>query len=294
MKETQSINLPPRKNPQFLSISEFLLGPVIGDGAFAKVRRATHQKSKEKYALKIMRLSTMNEGDIENIEKELEIHSSLSSPFIVNLIDYFQEGGMVYMVLEMISKGNLYQYMYKHIPLSIDQVLKFWTGAVQGIEYLHLNDIYMRDIKPENILIDKDLNIKLCDFGWASRMNDEEYRKLQGGTYIYMSPESLRGELQDQASDMWSLGVLLFELLHYKEPYKIGLSSDEQLNFIQNQEIKFKENLAENIKNIILELMHINKERRPMTKEILKKPWIKKYLSKIDEGSKPKIFEYDL
>lgn len=284
MSKQKNFELPPRKNKIFGSVSEFFLGPMIGDGGFAKVRRGTHKISKTKYALKIMQLSTMGLGDLENIEKELQIHSSLDSPFIVKLVDFFQENGFIYMVLEMLEKGNLYQYMYKHFPLPLADAMRFWLGAVRGIQYLHSQQVYMRDLKSENVLVGKNLQVKLCDFGWASRMSDFEYRRLRGGTYIYMSPESLRGELQDLASDMWSLGVLLFELIHYKEPYKIGLSSKEQLQFIQNSEIKFKQNLDERIRQLILDLMNQDKHLRPSTDQVLAQEWLREFDSDSQNG----------
>ena len=280
MKKKKTINLPNRKNKRFHSISEFNLGPLIGDGGFAKVRRATHKISKIKYAIKIMRLSTMGSGDIENIEKELEIHSSIDSPNVVKLIDFFQEAGLIYMVLELMTNGNLYQYMYKNFPLSTTDALKFWRGTVKAIEHLHSLDIYMRDLKSENVLLDEDLKVQICDFGWASRMEDLEYRKLQGGTYVYMPPESLRGELQDLSSDMWSLGVLLFELIHYHEPYKIGLSSKEQLGIIDKNEIIFKSDIDPKIKELILALMNKDKDKRLTAKEVLQIQWIKDRIEK--------------
>lgn len=78
----------------------------------------------------------------------------------------------------------------------------------------------MRDLKPENLLLDKNFDIKICDFGWtASLSSNDEYRKIPSGTFAYMSPESLRGELQGKGSDVWALGILLFEFFNGSEPY---------------------------------------------------------------------------
>ena len=78
----------------------------------------------------------------------------------------------------------------------------------------------MRDLKPENCLLTHDNRIKICDFGWACKFNDEEhYLKLQAGSLPYMSPESLRGDTSTQKTDIWSLGILLYELFFNKEPF---------------------------------------------------------------------------
>ena len=276
------IKLPERKEIKFKSISEFEIGVMMGDGGFARVYKATHKTTLDKYALKIINTQTLSSGDVENIEKELEIHASLTSPFVINLVDFFQEKDKMYLVLEIASNGNLYKYMYKHFQLPLAKALTFWKGAVQGIQYLHSLNIYMRDIKPENILIDEDLNVKLCDFGWASRMSDEEYRKLKGGTYIYMSPENLRGELQGLESDMWSLGVLLYELTHYHEPFQIGLTAEEQLGFIKKGHIIFKEGLQGNVKEVILNLMNEDKSKRFTVTEVLDLEWIRELKDVVD------------
>lgn len=277
MSQSKTLNLPIRKNEKFSSVSQFTLGPKIGDGGFARVNKAIDDQSGTEYALKIMHIPSMSEGDIQNIEKELDIHSSLDSPFVIKLVDFFQEKENLYMILEMAEHGNLYSYMYKNYKLSPDQIRHFWVQTLQGIGYLHSVGVYMRDLKPENILIDKQKNAKLCDFGWASRMSDEEYRSLAGGTFIYMSPENLRGELQGLASDMWSMGVLLYELVHYSEPFKLGISAEEQLEYIQQGRKEFGYGVPEIVQNLVTSLLSEKEEDRPSAQQVLENYWVQEY-----------------
>lgn len=92
---------------------------------------------------------------------------------------------------------------------------------MKAIEYIHSQEFVLRDLKPENVLIDnKTKLIKICDFGWASSINDKEWLKEKAGTFVYMSPESLRSEIQGFESDTWALGILLYELFYNKEPFE--------------------------------------------------------------------------
>jgi len=80
-----------------------------------------------------------------------------------------------------------------------------------AIKHIHENNYIHRDLKPENLLLDKDLTLKLCDFGWCTHLDDHAYRKICGGTYEYMAPETIKGEIQNFEVDIWAIGVLLFE-----------------------------------------------------------------------------------
>lgn len=92
--------------------------------------------------------------------------------------------------------------------------LRFFYQTVLAVDYLHRLGILHRDIKPENLLLDRDFNIKLCDFGWSCRWNPREPRTSICGTYEYMSPEIVLDQRHDSKVDTWCLGVLLYELLH--------------------------------------------------------------------------------
>ena len=274
-----------RPRPQFHSVSEFELGPDLGEGALATVRLATHKASGKKYALKIIELDELGESDLLNIEKELEIHSKIDCPFIIKMYDFFKEGRMLYMVLEYASRGNMFKFLTKNHPLTEDLVLtRLWTQTVLAIQYLHNKNIIMRDLKPENILLNENLNVKLCDFGWATHLSDTEYRKLQGGTFVYMSPETLKGEEQGKFSDVWSLGILIFELMHNREPYSIGDTYDEQMYFIEVQRVVFAKSTSRTLSDLIYKLLKKDHTKRPTVHQILSDPYIQPFVEKAKAG----------
>ena len=256
------IILPPRPNPQFSSIKEFSLGEELGEGAIASVFLATHTPSGKKYAVKDVEISTLSEQDFENVEKEIEIHCTLDHPYIIKMHDFFKENGHVYIVLNLAQNGNLFKFLTKNNPLKPEDIGRFWTQTAKAIQYLHSKQILMRDLKPENLLLDENMNIKVCDFGWATRMDDFEYKKLQGGTFAYMSPETLEGKEQGPKSDVWSLGILLFELYHNREPFTPGDNCEEQLYFLKIGRVVYKMGLDMIVSNLIEKLLKKDHTKR--------------------------------
>ena len=275
------IILPRRPNPTFNSINEFDVKDPIGEGATSVVYIGIHRRSGKKFAIKKVIIADISPKDYENIEKELEIHRELKCPYIVELIDYFKENGCVYMVMEYVPNGNVFKFLTTYNPLSDYHVGRIWTQTALAIEYLHNREILMRDIKPENLVLDINYNVKLCDFGWATRLSDTEYKKLKGGTFVYMAPETLRGEEQHKASDIWSLGVLLFELLHNREPYTGAESCKTQLYYQQVQRVVFKKDLTRDLSDLIHSMLEKDWTKRPSMKEIMSGPFVKPYLEDI-------------
>ena len=115
---------------------------------------------------------------------------------------------------------------------------------------MHKNNIAHRDIKPENILLDSNFNIKVCDFGWASLMNQKDERKSICGTYEYMPPEVVNEEAQTLKTDLWSLGILLYEFLHGNASFRAN-SLDEIKKKIKDQQIYLNKNLSKAAKDMV-------------------------------------------
>lgn len=215
----KDLKLPTRSNPLFNSLADFSLQQEIGDGGFSVVYLATHTATQHKYAIKRIDLAKLYSFNKDNIEKEVEAHLKLNHPHVVKLFDFFGEDRILYMVLEVCNNGNLFNYVIKQGLLSLPLIKRVFLQTINAIDYVHKAGYIIRDLKPENILLDQNLNVKLCDFGWCVGLHEHSFRKTRAGTYAYMSPESLNGELQDEKTDIWSLGIFLYELFVGKEPY---------------------------------------------------------------------------
>lgn len=269
--------LPGRPQPIFNSVKEFELTVKLGEGAFSKVYKGKHKFTESVYAVKVIDFSRLGTMDQENIEKEIIAHKEMNHKNIVRLYDFFKEENIVYLIMEYCTGGNLFNYMSKKMPMSLDNIQKFFKQTVDGVDYIHKKGFINRDIKPENILLDNHGNVKICDFGWASHKSDDSYRKLRAGTIPYMSPESLSGEYQELSSDIWSLGILLYELFNNKEPYS-GMSCNDQLNKIRTRAISHRRtDIPISGKSLIQILLTPDKDKRPKIEEIYKHTYLKSY-----------------
>lgn len=137
-----------------------------------------------------------------------------------------------------------------------------------SIHYLHRKNIAHRDIKPENLLIDSNFRIKLCDFGWSNVMSKKNVRTSVCGTYEYMPPEVVNEQPQTLKTDLWSLGILLYEMLHGKAPFRAN-SLNEIKNKISKQQIYLNTNLKKETKDIVKLLLRRDSEQRCSAEEIL-------------------------
>ena len=137
-----------------------------------------------------------------------------------------------------------------------------------SIHYLHRKEIAHRDIKPENLLIDSNFRIKLCDFGWSNVINKKTVRKSVCGTYEYMPPEVVNEKPQTLKADLWSLGILLYEMLHGKAPFRAN-SLNEIKNKIEKQQIYLNTNLKKETKDIVKLLLRRDSTQRCTAEELL-------------------------
>lgn len=269
------IKVPPRNKPKYSSIIQFSVIKQIGEGGFSTVFLASDRRTNVKYAVKRITLSRLTPRDYENVEKEILIHSQLSHQNIINLVDYFVERGYVYLIMEHCPKGNLFFYLREKKVLSEEMVRKITRQTAEGLKYIHSKGFIMRDLKPENILLDNNLNVKICDFGWAADLSDHKYCSVRAGTFIYMSPESLVHRHQNEKSDIWCLGVLLYELFFNYEPFN-GKTTEEQVALIVNKKLDFSERkVSKEVKQLINEILTFEPHKRPSLDSILNSKFLK-------------------
>lgn len=262
-------SLPQRVNKLFTGIADFDVRRQLGTGALSTVYEGVHRQSGKMFAVKKIDLNKIGVLDQENVEKEIEAHKLMDHKHIAKLYDFFMEGRIVYLVLEYCRSGNLFRYINRHIELSEGEAKRIFKQTCEGIAYMHGLGYINRDLKPENLLLDEDNNIKICDLGWACHLSESAYRKLKAGTYAYMAPECLVGDLQDEAADVWSLGILLFELLYNKEPFS-GVSCNDQLKKVKTSRPDFlKRNISEEAKQLISQILQLEKNCRPSLNAII-------------------------
>lgn len=185
-------------------------------------------------------------------------------------------------MLEYAGNGNLFFYIHAKVGLPENLALRFLYQTALAVQYMHERNIIHRDIKPENILLDDTFNVKLCDFGWSCRIDDDEYRNSVCGTYEYMSPEIVYDKKHNKKVDIWCLGILLYEMLHGNPPHKV-----QNLDQLQKEwNIKgfaFKESISHGTRDLLNKLLTIEEKSRPNIEDVLAHPSITSHIKEFDK-----------
>ena len=185
--------------------------------------------------------------------------------------------------MEYAERGNLFNFIRKQREVSERDKVSIFEKVCQAIRYVHSRQVIHRDIKPENILINDQFEIKVCDFGWAAAVDANEIRNTFCGTYEYMAPEIYKNKNYDNKVDIWSLGILLFELLHGYSPFKGKAMKDIYSNIVK-QRIKFEGWVCDEARQLIHEILNHNPKDRPTVEEILESAYLRKVLGSPEIG----------
>lgn len=201
---------------------------LIGSGGMANVYKALCHRLNRYDAVKIMRDETAANTELRRrFRAESQAVAMLSHPNIVSVYDVSHSDDVEYIVMELIDGITLKQYLQKKSVLDPSEVLDFTIQTAKALEHAHSKGIIHRDIKPQNIMLLKDGMIKVADFGIASLENTiEENNGETVGSVHYIAPEQARGEAPDARSDIYSLGIVMYEMLTGKLPY-VGNSDVE-------------------------------------------------------------------
>ena len=229
---TQPIFAFKEKKPLPSYIGPYKIEKLFSRGGMSYLYLATHPSYKKKIILKVLSFALLKHREIvERFLKEAEIISLINHPNIVKLYEQgrFEKG--YYIAMEFIE-GKPLRFFIEKKKLSVKKALTYIQQVAFGLSHLHAHGIIHRDLKPENIIITEDENIKIIDFGIAS-INLEENSALSG-TPTYMSPEQKKSEQLSFNSDIYSLGLITYELISHKAfEGQIDLSGlDEQLSYI--------------------------------------------------------------
>ncbi|KAF9462873.1 kinase-like domain-containing protein [Collybia nuda] len=276
------------------------IGRTIGSGASGRVRVARHSKTGEFSAIKIIRKATLNShtsltrlaDEVEHrklaIEREIVVMKLIDHPNIMRLYDVWETSVDLYLVLEYVQGGELFDYMCTKGKLPVSEALHYFQQIIGAIDYCHHFNIAHRDLKPENILLDEHFNIKIADFGMAAWQIDNMLRTSCGSPH-YAAPEIISGRAYDGfAADIWSCGVILFALLAAKLPFD---DEDCDALLIRVTEGKYEMPLEIDplAQNLIRRMLSTEVERRITMPEILIHPFFKLCPPKVSSQTYPDL-----
>jgi serine/threonine protein kinase len=199
-------------------LTRYFLRELIDSGGMADVYLAWDQQRSVQMAVKVLRRDLMsNPGATQLFHREAEILRKLEHPNIVRLYEFGQDGDVAFFVMDWVDGGSLAQLLKeRQAPLSAAETARIVTPVCSALHYAHRSAIYHCDVKPANIMLHEDGRILLSDFGVARLASDE----ISGGTPPYMAPEQFEEKPVDARTDIYGLGVTLYEVLAGRQPFR--------------------------------------------------------------------------
>ena len=184
-------------------LSAYTLFEAVGSGQFGKVHRAIHNKTKQEFAIKLVKTDKFNVlPKLDEFTKnEISILSSISNPNIIQFIEIIHSKTCIYFVYEYCNQGTLQNKLYEKGHLSEKQAITIFKQLLKALEELNQKRIVHRDLKPSNILSHKG-TVKLCDLGFCKQLKQGEMTRTMVGSPIYMAPEALKGQEYDCQCDI--------------------------------------------------------------------------------------------
>ena len=212
-------------------LKDFILIKMINRGGFGKVFLVKNSLDDKYYAMKRIRKDLLIEtGQIDNTLNERELLLSNDNPFLLRMFYVFQSEFRLYFFMEYVDGGNLYENMFSNKRFTEKQVKFFAVQLVIALGYLHTNKVIHRDLKPENVILRRNGYIVLADFGLAKILDtDNDFAKTYCGTSEYMAPEIIRGKKQSYTVDWWTLGILVYELICGKSPFRDKVAKNQRM-----------------------------------------------------------------
>ena len=238
----------------------------IGTGGMSDVYKAKDHKLNRLVAVKILKQEfSENENFVSKFRVEAQSTAGLMHPNIVNVYDVGDEDGVNYIVMELVDGITLKKYIEKKARLSVKEAVSIAIQVAMGLEAAHNNNIIHRDIKPQNIMISKDGKVKVTDFGIAKAATSNTITSNVMGSVHYTSPEQARGGYSDAKSDIYSLGITLFEMLTGRVPFNGDTTVAIAIKHIQEDlpsPADYNDDIPISVEKIVLKCCQKSPDRR--------------------------------
>ena len=297
-EETSNKKITNKKN--ILALAEkklikgpYILGDIIGEGTFGKVRLATQIKIGEKLAIKIInKKKIVKNSDIIRVKKEISILKKIRHKNIIQIYEVMESAQNIYIVMEYCEGNELFDYIIKNKKLSELESCRLFRQLINGIDYIHNQGIIHRDLKPENLLLDSNLDIKISDFGLSTFFIKGKFLNTPCGTPNYAPPEMLSGQpYNGELTDIWSCGVILYTMLTGTLPCSESKESII-LNKIMTHQYKIPKFLSLEVIDLLNLMLEPNYKKRIKIIDIMKHPWFNIMTNELTPGIDIKNNEY--
>lgn len=263
---------------------QYTFGKTIGSGAFGQVILAVHNISKEHRAIKVIQRGEASTKSREHLKSEIQVMKSISHPNIVHTHQIFDLKRTIYIVMEYVSGGDLFDFVAQHEFLTEKQSSETLRSIFRAVEYLHRNSVVHRDLKPENILCVNNtwpLQLKLTDFGFANCLDPcneaDDTMHTQVGTIYFMAPEIFANKGYGPAVDTWACGVLLYTILTGRLPFP-GKNTTEYMRNVVTGKPLFPtilwRGISDDAKSLIKGLLNHDPNKRLTALGALQHRWV--------------------
>ncbi|OHT06693.1 CAMK family protein kinase [Tritrichomonas foetus] len=263
----------------------YILGEKIGEGSFGCVYKAVHRLTNSEVSIKMIDKFNINSSPDarKHFDNEKTIFKTLNHPLITQYYEMIDCGNEYCIVSELASYGNLLKYVNEH-PSNMNEkeARRIFTQIVHVVKYLHFDKkMAHRDLKLDNVLLDKDKNIKLIDFGFAKLFEENKLFSSICGSIAYVAPEVITGKPYNEEADVWSLGVMLYAMVNGQLPFN-GDSPKVQLQRIASTEPYYPSRMSNSLVDLLRSIFTKDYKKRITLDDILKHPWITAEVSDID------------
>uniref|UniRef100_A0A8B9RB20 Serine/threonine-protein kinase PLK n=1 Tax=Astyanax mexicanus TaxID=7994 RepID=A0A8B9RB20_ASTMX len=264
LKEIPDILVDPR------TMKRYMRGRFLGKGGFAKCYEITDMETKEVFAGKVVPKSLlMKPHQKEKMSTEIAIHKSLDNPHVVGFHGFFEDDDFVFVVLEICRRRSLLELHKRRKAVTEPEARYFMRQTIQGVHYLHNNRVIHRDLKLGNLFLSDDMEVKIGDFGLATKIEfDGERKKTLCGTPNYIAPEVLCKKGHSFEVDVWSLGCILYTLLVGKPPFETSCLKETYVR-IKKNEYSIPRQINPVAASLIRRMLHADPTLRPSVADLL-------------------------
>ncbi|KAK2912006.1 hypothetical protein QQF64_027889 [Cirrhinus molitorella] len=270
-----------QKHEGRVKIGHYILGDTLGVGTFGKVKVGQHELTKHQVAVKILNRQKIRSLDVVGkIRREIQNLKLFRHPHIIKLYQVISTPTDIFMVMEYVSGGELFDYICKNGKLDEKESRRLFQQIISGVDYCHRHMVVHRDLKPENVLLDAHMNAKIADFGLSNMMSDGEFLRTSCGSPNYAAPEVISGRLYAGPEvDIWSSGVILYALLCGTLPF-----DDDHVPTLFKKicdGIFFTpQYLNPSVISLLKHMLQVDPMKRATIKEIREDEWFKQDLPK--------------
>ncbi|XP_062392976.1 serine/threonine-protein kinase PLK1 [Sardina pilchardus] len=264
LKEIPDILVDPR------TMKRYMRGRFLGKGGFAKCYEITDMDTKEVFAGKVVpKALLLKPHQKEKMSTEIAIHKSLGNPHVVGFHGFFEDDDFVFVVLEICRRRSLLELHKRRKAVTEPEARYFMRQTIQGCQYLHNNRVIHRDLKLGNLFLNEEMEVKIGDFGLATKIEfDGERKKTLCGTPNYIAPEVLCKKGHSFEVDIWSLGCILYTLLVGKPPFETSCLKETYVR-IKKNEYSIPRHISPVAAALIKRMLHAEPSLRPTIADLL-------------------------